>query len=525
MKKKNGAVFQSRMAVLSLLLLLGFRANGQKESFPNYFTFYNPANVNVPQGSDTAGKAILTYTRITGQATVNTGTIFLINTFRDDDTICACLSGHQMPTFYPNDHVIPGPFSGNTDIYMNYRGKDTILSIGGTLYTHTWTTGYSKGTITGGELVAFYYDSLNNFGNPDIALVLLDKRQLPISSYATLGYDFSPSNWGGSLYYSINHPHFYPQRLQDNFTFNSQAASMVTFTTSLPFAMGQGSSGGPLVRKPSAPADPWYVRGVVSQMDGTTAGMVWDRITGKELDYGTHISFTRIATIESEIKRHCWKNRDSNEILSSGIYRRSVLINNAANITQFSQKRAISSTNDITAAASSGPVKKRILSSYVPGDQCDLGSFTLPATYPGSTNFWQVTIAAKEINVGGNFSYDPADQSELNLSSVVLNGGTASSPLRRTDTTTPSYTLDKEYASSPKVYPNPSPDGIFNIVLPDTGQYSVAVYSMEGKEIYRTNCTVHPFRLELPQIARGTYLLHVYRAGLTVPAFKTLIVY
>lgn len=524
---KNANIYTCLCYALALLFTLAFSipSNGQKESFPDYFTYYNPVAPNVPAGSDTASKAIMfsvARTEITG----NTGTLFLINTFRDDDTICACLTGHQMDAFFPNANVTPGPFSGNFDLYMNYRGKDSLAVINGVNYSLNRTIGFSKGVATGGELVAYYYDPLQPSVSPDIALILLDKRQLPVSSYATLGYDFGNSNWETEQYYSINHPHIWPQRIQDNLTFAWRGASRVEYTTSLPFSTGNGSSGGPLIKKTTGPGDEWYVRGLVSRGNGSSGGTVYDWLTDAHLNYFTHASFTKIATIATEIKRHCWKNRDTNDILNNGLHRRSVLVNNAANIAPFSQKRAISSAADVMAAAYSGPVKKRILSAYIPADQCNISAFTLPAVYPGSTDFWQVTVAAKDIIVGADFSYTPTDQSELNLSTVIIDGSAAGSLFRKGDST-PSVAdkMPHKTADEFKVYPNPSPDGIFNLALPDTGQYSVAVYSMEGKKIYESNCTENPFRLQLPQTARGNYVLQVYAAGNKKAVYSQLIGY
>lgn len=348
---------------------------------------------------------------------------------------------------------------------------------------------------------------------------------MPLSNYTTLGYDFSNSNWTDNQYYSINHPYMFPQRIQDNFNITWLGTYSLKVETDLPFCSGRGSSGGPLVPRRTALSSSGAVRGVITGGVHVYPDSVYDRFAREYLPYIYKNYATKIGTIEREIKRHCWKNRDSSDIIRNGLQSRSVLVNNSAALAAYFKELTITDVPGIEAAAYSGN-KSRCTFSYVPGDQCNISAFTLPAVYPGSTDFWQVTVAVKEITVGADFSYTPAGQSELNLSTVIIDGGIAASLFRKADST-PSVAdkMLQEAAGEFKVYPNPSPDGTFHIALPDTGPYSIAVFTIDGKKIYGNNCTENPFQLQLPKLARGNYVLHVYRAGLTVPAFKTLIAY
>ncbi|PZF72287.1 T9SS type A sorting domain-containing protein [Taibaiella soli] len=518
---------RSNLLLLFLFVILPVIAAAQRESFPGYFKFYDPANSGVPTGSDTASKATIFHVRNIGQNQLSTGTMFLINTFRDDDTICACLTGHQISSFFPSGNVALGPFSGMHALLMNYLGKDSLASIGGINYTLARPIpGFSKSYITGGELVAYRYDPNDLLKiQPDIALILLDKRQLTESSYATLGYGFEDNNWTTDNYYSLNHPYTQPQRIQDNYSVNvfGLGASVIEATTASPFGAGEGSSGGPIIKRPLAPSNAGYVRGVLVSIRQPIS--LFDQITFQTLSYSNNVVFTKMNVIEQEIKRHCWKNRDSNEIISNGLYRKSVLVDNKTSIEPYSLKRTISSVSDITGAAETGPAKKSIKTSYLKGDQCTISGFTLPVVYPGGTDFWQVAIVGKEIIIGDGFSYNASGSSELNIGAIVINGGAESSFYRKVDSSSAALpnTINTEEGLDFKVYPNPSPDGRFNITFPEQGQYWVVVYTIEGKEIYAASSSVNS--LQLPSVARGTYVLNIYRLEDGKPMFKKLIVY
>lgn len=514
------------LSATSILFVHSFRSNGQIQSFPGYFTYYNPADPNNPPGSDTISKAIIFYVKPSPEYT-SSGTMFLINTFRDDDTICACLAGHQMKAFFPNGKVTPGPFSGNFYFAMNYLGKDSVANINGINYhLNSVIPGTAKGVATGGELVAYYADEHLTGREPDISLILLDKRQLPLLSYATAGYDFDNTNWRAASYYSINHPKNYPQRIQDHYTAFEEFAHTVTINGDRPFCSASGSSGGPLIQRPSSADISGCVRGVASVAFEVPGNVLYDRLAGVNFPFFYQTGFTKIGTIENAIKRHCWKNKDSNEIILNGLQRKSVLINNATNITPYKQNRTITQTSDVTANAETGPSRNDTKSSYLKANQCNLNGFTLTATYPGSTESWQVTIAVKETGLINEFSYTPVGRSELNLSTVIINDGPAGSLSRKADNAlSVADKMTNTTASQFKIYPNPSPDGTFHIALPDTEPYSVAVYTIDGKKIYENNCTENPFSLQLPLIARGDCLLYLYSRESKAPAYQQIIVY
>lgn len=497
---------QAYIPLLTVLLSWAVHneAKGQGESFPGYFTYYNAQSVNKPPGSDTASKAIIFYIKDTGPSTSGQGTMFLINTFRDDDTICACLTGHQVSAFFPDGNARPGPFGGPIPLLMNYQGKDSLATINGASYYLNQIISHSVGVAAGGELVTFNYDTSLPRTAPDIALILLDKRQLPVPEYATLGYDFNNASSSGS-YYSINHPLAYPQRLQDNFSSVWESPFRFEAETFLPFSIAHGSSGGPFIKKETS-----SVSGLIAGGNFNAGGAVRDRIRNLDVRYTPYVSVTRISTIEKEIRSRCWKNKDSAEIVSKGLDRKAMLINNAGNLAAYNLKRTITNSSGITAAAETGPAKRSKKSSYLKADRCDLSGFTLPAIYPGSEDSWLVTVAAKEINLNDEFNYTASGLSELNLGIVIINTGTTGSTARILDhaQSAPGDSANKNALF--KVYPNPAADGVFHIALPPTGQYNLVVYNMEGKEMYRSACDRNPYRLQLPAVSKGTYLLVIF---------------
>lgn len=126
-----------------------FHADGQVESFPGFFTYYDPANPNLPIGSDTTSNAILYYDRAIQSGGLKHGTMFLINTFRDDDTVCVCMTGHQAVDFFPDGHATLAPFSGNFNVAMKYLGKDSLANINGYNYFINHTVSFSRNVATG----------------------------------------------------------------------------------------------------------------------------------------------------------------------------------------------------------------------------------------------------------------------------------------------------------------------------------------------------------------------------------------
>ncbi|PZF71093.1 hypothetical protein DN068_20560 [Taibaiella soli] len=494
------------------------------ESFPGYFTYFDPAAANNPPGSDTANKAILYYKDLR-----SSGTMSLIYTDRNDDTICACMAGHQIRSFFPAGVVSLGPFASTIDVYSDYMGRDSVATINGVTYHLNKNTGnYSKSVLTGGNLVAYYYNQAQATA-PDIALVLIDGRQLLNRKIGKLGYDLDKFNWGTSEYYSISYPHNYPQRLQDEYEITVNGTDLAWVLTSLPFAAAPGSSGAPLIKRPGSPSEPWYMRGVMSTANYVAGEVVYDRFLNDNFEFSYEQGFTKIGVIAEEIKRHCWKNRDSSYIIANGLNKKPTLVDNSINLAQFTTKRSITSASGIPGVASfSGPLKKRIMASYIPGGEVELSGFTMPSIYPGDAADWLLVLAGKEINVLPEFSYTATGLSELTLGTVVGGVGSLAGSARISDsieTPQPAAFNGKEINRQFSIYPNPSPEGAFHISLPLEGHYRVEVIGMDGKTVFHSGCDTNPFVVKMPAISKGTFLLNVYATGEHTPVYSQLVIY
>ncbi|WP_344828258.1 hypothetical protein, partial [Rurimicrobium arvi] len=293
---------------------------------PDLFTFYEDNNVNMPAGADRVSKSVI-YVQGVDPGLPNpydgAGTAFIIRTFRDDDFMCVCMSGHQAKLL--NGRVAPGVPSlidTRTIISMDYKGRNYVNPSDGETYIalHEWASSY----LTRAIVAAYYFDpSQPQLG--DYALLLVNRRDLPSGNFVALGYDFGVINASNyQNYFSISHPLGYPQRLSKNLAYYNDANNMVEFDVQKPYAMSSGSSGAPLVN-----ATTTSVQGIESYIKN------WVTYTGASIAgptllyrYGLRMGFTRMSLLESAIKEHCWKNANKEQILSSGIYKQSVEVPN-----------------------------------------------------------------------------------------------------------------------------------------------------------------------------------------------------
>lgn len=512
---------------LCLFLLLAFqqgRSVAQPdrsilESRPDLFTFFTPGNPGNPFNADMISKGVMQL-----DAGLS-GTAFPIRTFRDDDKVCVCLTGHQVTAYnHDNRVVIRGKtIDLNTDVYMNLLGKDSLAN--GVHYTSF--TGFSKSFIKSATVLEhFDYD----LAGKDAALILVDKKDLPAEEFAMLGYSFENDYWDRPEYwYSIAHPHRYPQRIADSMTYMSDYnPDMVFFSTRKPYVLAEGGSGAPLMIRLNNTATP--VKGIFSRIGGippyllTFYAHIRDRYYSEKFYASTRITCTKIGVLEQAIRNHCWKKADSAAIAASSSYRETVLTDNKNNTNSYKQNSIVSAVATLMALAQYTEAINAVQHTTLHANVCDIGGFTLPTTYPGGSQPWAVAIAAKQINVGNDFNYTADGNSELQLATVVINA--ASSTARKTDDVTSTETnVNNRSNDRFKVYPNPSPEGIFHIALPAAGSFSAAIHSLDGKSVYRTNCTGNPFTLRLGNLARGSYVLNIYDALQNKIVFTTMIVY
>jgi len=508
------------------LMFQMFAVNGQPvnlpvESRPDLFTYFNPAATNIPFEAVNVSKAIIHLNSFIDEWTPSTGakaSAFLIRTFRDDNKICMCLTGHQIKELIPNGTPIVGnPVPFNSDIYMDYLGEDEIVNGA----HHNKTINFSKAFLSAVTLMAYYGDVQ---GGKDAALVLIDKNQLPSALVGTLGYDFDDNNWANSTYYSIGHPNNYPQRIADDFVFQQDQGSSVQLSGQLPYAVGFGNSGSPLLTRPAAAAG--SVKGIFSQASGyqNYLGHLKSDFSTNYFQYATTGYFTKLGVLETAIRNHCWKKADSAGIAANGSYRQTITVDNSSTVNAYHRDFTLSSASSLTQSSSSLFSESSSDEEYsrLNADNCSVGGFLLPTTYPGGNKPWRVTIAAQQVNVSPDFSYTASGNAELELSTVVVSA-TSTQTARLTDSQ--SNNIADKNNSLFTVYPNPSTSGIYHIKLPANGEFSVVVYSLGGSEIYRASCNANPFTIQLPQTARGTYVLNIYAKENQAPRSSQLIIY
>lgn len=489
------------------------------QSLPEIFTYFTPGKPTNPAGADIASKSIMLLDGSTPSE--GNGSAFLIQTFRDDNKVCVCLSGHQVRSYLGESApTLNKSININRDIYLNYLGEDSIVN--GEHYDRV--TSFSKAFIGSATLLEYIYDrtlSTPNSTYPDAALLLIDKNQLPLDSFAMLGYNFQNTNWDATTYYVIGHPLGYPQRISD-ITYQDNK-DLVLFTQSQePYALAGGASGSPLLTRSSNV--PGVVRGIYVR-----ARTIWD-IEGLNyksgrpayLTYSTAHSFTKITTLEQAIRNHCWKKNDSAYISTNGSYMQTTIVDNSAAINPYSQNFDLHATSDLTKTSASifSDAAIDMVHTRVNANICNISNFSLPATNPGSSKPWQITIAAKQANISENFSYTASDISSLELSTVLINAPISKAAKTQNSVEAPNVAAGTA-SQSFEVYPNPSAEGIFNLSMPTKGEFKVVVFSTNGQTVYQSDCRDNPFTIKLPNVATGTYLLKVYLKQSNTPVYQT----
>ncbi|GAA4458543.1 T9SS type A sorting domain-containing protein [Rurimicrobium arvi] len=491
-----------------------------RKSRPDMFTFYEDNNVNMPAGSNLVSKSVV-YLHGVSPSLPNSdiygsSTFFLIRTFRDDDFVCACMTGHQVKTLNGGlVPTVPSDIDISNVIAMNYKSRDVYYPGDPSAYVgpHEAASAY----LSDVHLVSYFYEPVSGGTGNDAALVLIDKRQLPSAAFATLGYDFSTINSQTTQsFFTISHPLSYPQRLSNNLLYDEDANNWVDFRFQKPFAEGPGSSGAPLVNSSTISAQGILAAGVnqtlFSEMD------VGGRM--EDYTYETMARFTRMSLLESAIKEHCWKNANKAEIQSLSIYKQSVEVSNANIALLRSRDAAIASATDISGSSASftGTSINGKKVTQLTANNCTIGSFALPVVYPGTTATpWRVVVSANQVDVNAGFSYAASGISEMDLTTIETYTRSATSRLAdaAADTASNSSDGNSGVVSGFKLFPNPSPDGIFFLELPAAEKdvvYTGSVMSVDGKLLQQLDHMQGGTKVSfnLSQQPRGMYLLNVH---------------
>jgi len=488
-------------------------------SHPEYFTYFTPGSSAMPPNASVTSKSLIllqTTDLFFSEHIATSGSAFLIRTFRDDEKICACMSAHQLGLPFTSVVDSIARKQVQSDIYMNYLGRDNVVND----LHYNQLTRFDEGYMAAVSVRAYYFDPSTG---RDIALVWINKNVLPSKSYSMLGYDFATGGWSNGRNYSMGHSLKYPQRLSDSLEmeWSSGDGSIVELKTKLPYAIGTAHSGSPVIQ--SLPNASEFVKGVVTQ--GDLHHDAPDNF-GDNIDWATQITINSMSLLESAIRRDCWKKADSAQISVSQSYKQSLTIDNTKGIAPYDQNQSISSASAITYSAATETKKVAgVQESFLKANICGINGFTLPTAYPGGTDPWAVTVAAKEVNVSSDFNYEASGLSELNLASVVISTGTQSTARWVDSVQAGTAVAGEESSTRFDVYPNPSPEGIFNVKLPATGSFRLAIHDLDGKFIYGADCTGSPFRFALPAVARGSYLLTVYNKQHDELVYRKLIIY
>ncbi|GAA4458571.1 hypothetical protein GCM10023092_27070 [Rurimicrobium arvi] len=486
-------------------------------SRPDLFTFYSSNNVNRPPGSDIAGKSVIHIAGVDPTLPMESfgSTAFIIRSFRNDDRFCVCMTGHQAEIFNGGQSpTVPGYVSFNNNIHMDYLGEDDYAN--GTGYVRI--NNYSSAYLSHGELVEYFNDL--PVGR-DAALFLVDKSWFPSENFAALGYDFTPINeQSGGNHYVLGHGWDHPLRLSDYGVFQGGNQNSVDIFTSLPFAFGSSSSGSPLLTRTSGTTVNPLVKGILSM--GLTPTFVNEyAVDGIQRSYAYSSGgvFTRISLLESAIRKHCWNKQDSTAISGSGIYKQTVMVSNLK--PQLSINQTVSAATDISgssAAFTKTAVDGKNITQFI-ANNCVMGGFILPVIYPGTTATpWRVVVSANRVDVNAGFSYTASGTSELDLTTIETYTRSATSRLAdAADTASNTSVAGSGAAPGFKLYPNPSPDGVFFLELPATEKdivYTGSIMSVDGKLVQQLDHMQGGAKasFNLSQQPRGMYLLTVHNA-------------
>jgi len=510
------------------------------------FTYFNPSAANLPAGASNVSKGIIhlnSFENNLDGLPGASGTAFLIRTFRDDDKICMCMTGSQVlkawtPDTYPlrpgGPPVVPFPLPGdridlNTDIYMNYLGHDSIS--GGERYNAV--SSFSKAFLGNVTLLQYYLgDSMDR---KDAALILVDKSQLPSANFAMLGYDFVKDVELRDPYYTISHSHAFPQRISNQLEVTGTTAvenqlEEISFEAYRPYSVAFQSEGAPLLTNQPAPQTS-VVHAILAAVTAPNNYFNSPLIPNGPVrrfyygsGFGEVFKATNIGVLEAAIRKHCWKKADSTLISTRGDYKQLAIVDNSSKTAAYGRNAAITSTSDLTTASSSlfSESASNIEITRLNANVCNVSGFNLPSIHPGNNIPWVITLASKEINVSSDFSYTASGTSKLELSAVVFAASTALTTQQRNTQSESAFTEENTLF---KIYPNPSASGMFYVSLPAAGQFSVTVYSMDGREVYHSRCETNPFKIQLPSVAKGSYVVNVYNVGDEKLAYTQLLLY
>lgn len=505
------------------------------KSRTDIFPYFDPSGTGNPYGIALASDGIVAiqqYKSYLSDKPGRAGTAFLVRTPGVSDKVALVTAGHVLRGRLGRDPVVGETVDLNSYIYMKYLGKDSI--VGGIHYNRVLQ--YVQGYLDVGEVKAFHMDEQNH---KDYALILIDPRKLPVKTYTQLGYDFSDTWPASERYYTLGHPEYYPQIIFDNLQKLTNLNNAVDLGNPVnsPYATGSGASGSPLITRPANAAAPWSVRAIAVSIYNPFEPTNDPAYNPVEMASHNLIA-TKMKFLEPAIRQYCWGKQDSASISANQSYKQSIQIDNTANLTPYYTDLLANNLNSLLTSTASiknqvsiygGVAVSNMASFFLRFKSIQTLNFPVPNKYPYApyANFdWIATLVGSIIELHGGFEYDASGNSQLNITAVKAEPTASGSSTTINTNAMPGllqqWSNDEEaYA----VYPNPSSNGVFYLKLPSDTTHHIIVYNMIGKEVYTANCSANPFCFNLTAVARGTYLLAVYRGHNAVPVYQQKIVY
>lgn len=497
-------------------------------SYTAYFKYFDTTGRDMPPGSVNAAKAVVGLEPFRYFAhnleKSGSGSGFFIKTKRNDGKICLVTAAHVIQGLasdpQPGDKI-------TMEMYFKYFGEDdngyakTISSI------HSY--------IPGAELEAFSYKRVlipgeQDEDKEDYALLLVDKKLIPLKTISTLGYDLNYVPVRTDLYYTLGHPHDMPMHIADSLRYDYTNTLLIDLLGSGNNNIGSGNSGGPLLVR-NGTGTPGPVIGLLnSSVDDDfyiPDDELVERDKGWDIDYNPSSSYIRLSYIAPQIRQYAQTATSATQSSTTDPYLEAEEIDNTANWQAFqitASATGIADLNNVSNQdyALENPGKKLIRAK----------SLTMNFEYQASTASQNlVTNCLCAItNLENGFSYTAATNTEFSIHSIVSEPqGSLSTAMRGTNS--PPVTGAQSDSLSPikvQIYPNPSHTGIYTVsvqtAIPDP-HYILQLYAADGKRIYEKQLYNDQLNsIDIHQHASGTYFAVICdNAGKIL--FRKMIIY
>lgn len=478
-------------------------------SYVSYYKYFDTTGRGMPPGSVNASKAVValeSYRYFAHSLEYpGSGSGFFIRTKRNDGKICLITAAHVIRGLasdpQPGDKI-------TMEMYLKYFGADNN--------GRGKTISCVHSSVNDAVLAAFSYKEVLIPGEPyedkeDYALLLVDKRMIPLKTISTLGYNLNYVPLRTDLYYTLGHPFDMPMRIADSLRYDYANSLNLDLAGSGNNNIGSGSSGGPLlIRNASGTVRPviglmvWGLDNNFYIPDNELVG----RDKFEEIDYNPNSRYIRLSYIAPQIRQYAQAAISATQSSTTDPYLEDEEIDNTANWEAFQVNASATSMADLNNVscqdyAIENPGKKLIRAK----------SLTMNFEYQASsaaqnmvTNCLNTTT-----NLESGFSYTAAANTEFSIHSIVSEPqGSLSTAMRSTNNTSvASAQSDSLNPINVQIYPNPSHTGVFTVsiqaALPDL-HYILQLFAADGKRIYEKSLhNDQPNSIDIHQHASGTY--------------------